>query len=437
MSDLTVNASGEAIIDNRVRGFPSGHPPMKLEVIGEGGWSPYDGVMALPLISLDETAFAGNIRAMIDYVKGQGVEIAPHAKTPMSVDLAKRLILSGAWGTTVADIRQASVLLKAGLTRLIMANETGGIAAARRLAAAVAGHKEIELHVFVDSLDAVDALRKAWVERDDLPAIGLLIEFGVGRAGARTLETGMVLLNAILSSESLTFRLTGIAAYEGSAATQDPVQTSNRIKDLMALTASFLPIVRERLNDGRRLIVTAGGSVFFDMVVDGLGIAVASDHNCILILRSGAIFFHDHGVYERGLKSLDARRGFVVAGSLRSASKEFVPALRLWAEVLSQPEPKLAIVGMGMRDVASDQDLPRPLFLYRDGKRISDLAGTHVQRLNDQHAFVSMSEQTEIKVGDVIEFGVSHPCTCLDRHAILYGLDQGHRVVKAYLTSFG
>jgi len=437
MSDQTVNTSAHSIIDDRVRGFPPGNRPMTLAAIGKQGWKPYDGTMALPLMSLDEAAFAGNVKAMIGYVKDRGIEIAPHAKTPMSTTIAKALISSGAWGTTVADIRQTSVFLRAGLVRLIIANEIGGLAAARRLAAAVAGFPEVELHIFVDSIDAVNALQKAWAERDDLPALGLLIEFGAGRGGARTLEAGTALLDAILSAESRTFRLTGIAAYEGAAATPDPVETIDRINGLMELTAKFLPSARARLNDGRRLIVTAGGSVYFDMVVNGLGEAVANDENCLLVLRSGAIFFHDHGVYERGLKNLDARQGFVVGGTVRSASDEFVPALRLWAEVLSRPEPGLAIVGMGMRDVATDQDLPRPLSLYRDRQRVADLDGTTVQRLNDQHAFIGLAEQADLRAGDVIEFGISHPCTCLDRHAIFYGLDADHQVTNAYLTSFG
>jgi D-serine dehydratase len=60
-----------------------------------------------------------------------------------------------------------------------------------------------------------------------------------------------------------------------------------------------------------------------------------------------------------------------------------------------------------------------------------------VLRLNDQHAFVTVPAGSDVAIGDVVEFGISHPCTCLDRHAILYGLDPNHSVVTAYLTSFG
>ena len=153
-------------------------------------------------------------------------------------------------------------------------------------------------------------------------------------------------------------------------------------------------------------------------------------------MRSGAIFFHDHGVYERGLAALDGRSGFELSGENISASRSFKPVLRIWAEVLSRPEPDLAICGMGLRDVAIDQGLPRPLALYREGRRIGALDEAAVARLNDQHAFVTTGGG-DLRIGDVIEFGLSHPCTCLDRHALVYGLDVDGTVIGAFATSFG
>ena len=56
---------------------------------------------------------------------------------------------------------------------------------------------------------------------------------------------------------------------------------------------------------------------------------------------------------ERGLAALDGRSGFELSGETISASRGFKPVLRVWAEVLSRPEPDLAICGMGLRDVAA------------------------------------------------------------------------------------
>ncbi|OLP55591.1 amino acid deaminase [Rhizobium rhizosphaerae] len=437
MSDAALAVLPDPLLDDRIRGFPPAHPPLRLGAIGAQNWAPYDGRMALPLLSLDEAAFARNVETMMAYVRDKEVEIAPHAKTPMVPALAEVLVKAGAWGTTVADIRQAGVLLRSGQRRLILANEIGGLSAARRLAALLAGFADAELHIFVDSVEAVEALHQAWSERGDLPPLGLLIELGAGRAGARTIEAGLRILERILAVETAQFRLTGVAAYEGAAATADALETAQRIDALMQLTGDFLAQLRARIGKVRALILTAGGSVFFDRVIAGLGAAVAADPNCRLILRSGAIFFHDHGVYERGMAALDARGGFVIDGAVRAASAAFQPALKVWAEVLSRPEPDLAICGMGLRDVANDQGLPRPLSLYREGQKVANLDGCAVLRLNDQHVFLRLDPASLVNVGDIIVFGISHPCTCLDRHAILYGLDPEQRVSGAYLTCFG
>ncbi|KXF77085.1 amino acid deaminase [Paramesorhizobium deserti] len=438
MADISLSTAGEAaIVDDRIRGFPAGHAPLTLAEIGHQGWKPYDGGMSLPLISLDRAAFAANADLMMRYVREHGIAIAPHAKTPMSTALAGQLLEAGAWGVTVADIRQASVMLKAGFRRLILANEIGGPAAGRRLASLLTAYPDAELHIFADSPDIVTGLAQAWAGRSDLPEIGILIELGAARGGARSLDQATAVLDAVLAVKDAAIRLSGIAAYEGAAATADPVETVTRIADLMKLTADFYRAVRARVGADTPLIVTAGGSVYFDLVVGALLLALKDDAHARLVLRSGAIFFHDHGVYERGLAGLDARSGFTIGGSVVSAAESFRPVLRLWAEVLSRPEPGLAICGMGLRDVAMDQGLPRPLALYRGGERLGALSGAAVTKLNDQHAFVSFGEGADVAVGDVMEFGISHPCTCLDRYALIYGLDAAQTVIAVYPTSFG
>ncbi len=74
-----------------------------------------------------------------------------------------------------------------------------------------------------------------------------------------------------------------------------------------------------------------------------------------VILRSGAYLTHDHGYY--GTVS-PAARGAAGAPPLR-------PALELWAQVLSRPEPGLALLGAGRRDAGFDQGLPVPLRAVR------------------------------------------------------------------------
>ncbi|TIT86917.1 MAG: amino acid deaminase, partial [Mesorhizobium sp.] len=175
----------------------------------------------------------------------------------------------------------------------------------------------------------------------------------------------------------------------------------------------------------------------FDKVVAALSHIVAKDSNARLVLRSGAIFFHDHGVYDRSLGAVDARNGFTVNGASVSARRLFRPALRIWAEVLSRPEPSLAICGMGMRDVSFDQGFPKPLMVHRAGHALAVPPKAEVIKLNDQHAFLSLQPGDDIAVGDVVEFGISHPCTCLDRYRVIFGVDGNGHVAHAFPTYFG
>jgi D-serine dehydratase len=425
------------VLDDRIRGVPPGTDGLAIEAVGAQAWHPADGVMALPVLTLDEVSFAQNAKLMLGYVTRQGAVIAPHAKTPMAPALAAALVGAGAWATTVADIRQAAVMLKAGLSRLIIANEIGGRGGARRLAALVRAWPDAEIHVFADSRAAVDALEAAWAD-GGMPPLRVLVETGAARAGARTFEAAAALAEAVERAPNLV--LSGVGTYEGAAAQPTPERSLRVIDGLLDLTADLFRHVRRFAGSERPLVLTAGGSVFFDRVVAKLAPLVIADSAAVLVLRSGALFFNDHGIYERALATIDARGGFRIDDAVTPMTGAFRPVLRLWAEVLSCPEPGLAICGMGMRDVSYDQDLPRPLRVFRDGVPLSAVAAQNslvVQKLNDQHAFLSVGVDTDIRVGDVVEFGISHPCTCLHLYRVIFGVDEAGRVTRAYPTYFG
>lgn len=425
------------VLDDRIRGVPPGTAGLDSSLVGQQGWRPADGRMALPVLTLDEAAFAANRDLFLRYIREQGVAVAPHAKTPMAPDLARSLVEAGAWGTTVADIRQATVMLKAGLSRLILANEVGGSGGASRLATLAGAWPDAEIFVFADSVDTVNALAGAWRANAALAPLRVLVELGAGRAGARTTGEAEAIADAVMATGG-RLSIAGVATYEGAAAQPDASRTDAVISDLLAMVSDMFLRLRARLGGEAPLIVTAGGSIFFDKVVAALSPVVSRDGNATLVLRSGAIFFHDHGTYDRSLGVLDARQGFAIGGEKASARQLFRPALRLWAEVLSRPEPDLAICGMGMRDVSFDQGFAVPLAVHRAGKlQPGALVNAKIVKLNDQHAFLALEPGTDLAVGDVVEFGISHPCTCLDRYRVIFGLDETGHVRHAFPTYFG
>lgn len=327
------------------------------EEVGEQHWSPARGDLALPALTLDEAAFATNRDLFLQWCESAGVAVAPHAKTPMSPELARSLREAGAWGTTVANIQQAAVLLSHGKRRLLLANEIGGLAAGRRFGAHLGAYPDVEFHAFADSPATVAALAEA-ARIAGRSELSVLVELGAGRAGARDRMAIEATIAAVLAADRL--ELGGVATYEGAAATPDVDETMRAISALLERTIESFALVRTAA-PRRKLIISAGGSAYFDVVARALAPVAQTDGNSSVILRSGALFFADHGIYARAFAEIDRRGGLLIKGTRHAAAESFRPALTLWAEVLSRPETGLAIAGFGMRDASFDQGLPVPL----------------------------------------------------------------------------
>jgi D-serine dehydratase len=115
-----------------------------------------------------------------------------------------------------------------------------------------------------------------------------------------------------------------------------------------------------------------------------------------------------------------------------------LPALQVWAYVQSIPERNKAIVAMGKRDAAFDAGLPSPSLRYRPGADAPILAPAHwaLTRMMDQHAYMQMAQEDDLRVGDMIGFDISHPCLTFDKWRALPLLDAQYRVVDVIRTFF-
>ena len=116
-------------------------------------------------------------------------------------------------------------------------------------------------------------------------------------------------------------------------------------------------------------------------------------------------------------------------------------AATVWGQVLSVPEPGLAICGVGRRDVSYDLDLPVALLVRRAGADgtpgpPTDLIGAQVTALNDQHLYLAVTAAAGLAPGDVVGFGISHPCTLFDKWRVAVVVDDADRVVELVTTDF-
>jgi D-serine deaminase-like pyridoxal phosphate-dependent protein len=363
--------------------------------------APFDDGAVGPVCVLSDSALRHNASEMAAWCAERGVDIAPHGKTHMSPQLLARQFDAGAWAVTAATIAQVRVFRAFGVRRIILANELVDAAGLRWLAAELDADPEFELVCWVDSVAGIDAMTAAL--RDAWRPVDVCVEIGMagGRTGARTVDTVDEVAGAAAASDRL--RLVGVAGYE--AATSHDVSPES-----VATVRAYLRETRaaaERLDglfERDEVLVTAGGSTYPDLVADELGGWSRPDVRTVL--RSGCYLTHDDGQYAATSPL-----------SLRAA-------LTVWAQVMSRPDPDLALFTMGRRDVSHDAGLPLP----------RGLADAAVTALNDQHAFLRPAGA--LAIGDWVEFGISHPCTTFDKWQLIPVLDDQRRVVEIARTFF-
>jgi D-serine deaminase-like pyridoxal phosphate-dependent protein len=357
---------------------------------------------ATPLLVLDGSAIDANVARMAAWCAEHGVGLAPHGKTTMAPALWDRQLAAGAWGITLATPSQVRVALAFGLRRVQLANalvDPVGIAAVSR---ALDADPNLQVLSWVDSVRSVEAMDAVLAGLRPARPLTVLVELGApgGRTGARDLPAARAVAAAVSASPHL--HLGGVAGYEGALAHDaSPAGLGvvrGYLRDLAALHADLLGSY-----EVDEVVVTAGGSAFFDDVVDVLG-PLAGPGTRVL-LRSGAYVIHDDGFY-RGISPF-ARHG-AATGALTSA-------MHAWARVVSRPEPGLALLDAGKRDVPFDEGLPEPqLAADALGAPARPLTG-EITAVNDQHAFLRLHPDTALEVGHVVRLGLSHPCTAFDK----------------------
>lgn len=393
------------------------------------GTDVFAGAIASPIAVIRQAELDGNIAAMQQWCADQDVELAPHGKTTLTPALFRRQLEAGAWGLTVASPAQARIAIAAGAQRVIIANEVTDPAGIRWLAGVVTDRPEVRVCCYVDSLDGVallDAILAPHLQ--DGGRLDVLVELGTagGRTGLRDDDQAAQVARAVVESPHL--RLAGVAGYEGVVGGQADDAGVSAVRDFcerLARFANALATAGDVEADGDRpMIVTAGGSVFFDEVVwalRGVEYVVPS----VVVLRSGCYVVHDHGMYQRLTPAARSGEGPSLEG-----------ALQVWGRVLSAPEPGRVVVDVGRRDISFDAGLPVVLGCKpRVGGDSRPLAAT-VVALNDQHAFVDLADGAEVGVGEWVCFGVSHPCTTFDKWSELLVVDAEDRLLTRWETSF-
>ena len=381
----------------------------------------------LPVMTLRESALANNTAVMQSYVDRHGLLFAPHMKTHMAPVLAARQVAAGAWGVTVASVQQAMVAWEHGVHRILVANEVLDPTGLAWLASRRAADPDADVLCYVDSPAGVAAGRAAQDAVDGTLHVLVEVGFPGGRTGISTAAAARDL--AQLAHDS-GLALRGVSGYEGGLPGVDAARSY--VEGVLDVAVAVRPLV-----DGPRALLSMGGSAWFDGVVDAV---TARPDDLDVLLRSGAYLTHDDGFYaERTPFGRHPDEGALV------------PAIEVWGRVTSCPEPGLALVAVGKRDISFDEGLPvvrgmRPGGTADAAQVVPPPGAVTVTRLDDQHCYLALADGADradgttgpigLTPGDVVVFGISHPCTVFDKWRQVVVLDDDDTVLDTIATWF-
>ncbi len=419
------------LVGEGLKGVPPGTPRFSVDELPRLGWHALRD-LSPPFALLKASALDANRAFIRRLLASTGALYAPHGKTTMSPELFRLQLEDGAWGITLATPTQVATARRFGVSRILLANEVTDRHGLRFLAEELRRDPAFELWTYVDSEDGVRLWQEALAGAPRPLPVLVEVGFAHGRAGCRSVGQALAVGRAVRAVPELQLR--GVAGFEGILHRDLASAEDAAIAEFVAqIVASAQALDRAGLLAPGEVVLSAGGSAFYDLVAVGLRQArLSRPHR--LMLRSGCALVHDDGAYARAFERISGRWPEV-----RSLGAAPQPALELWAGVLSRPEPGRVVAGLGKRDASHDGELPRPRLWFRPGDHDAPRAlewRLATAALNDQHALLDVAGEAALRPGDLLGFGISHPCLTFDRWGLFFVVDDAYRVVGGVRTFF-
>ena len=389
------------------------------------GWNLLKEDLSLPCAVLYQEKLERNLEWMRQFIDAYGMQLAPHGKTTMAPKLFDMQLQAGAWGITLATAQQTMVARKHGVRRILMANELVG-KQNMAMVAHLLEDPDFEYYCLVDSAQGIAHLGSFFAEQG--LRVNVLLEMGVagGRAGVRD-EKQLESVLAALARWRQFVALCGVELYE--AVLDDE-------REIRAFLRRTVDTARDLATEGwferTPILLSGAGSAWYDVVAEEFT-AARFDVPVEIVLRPGCYLTHDVGTYRKAQERILESNPIA-----RMMSAGLVPALHVWAYVQSVPEATRAIVGLGRRDASFDAGLPTPALHYRPGDDAPTAAPAHwlLSKMMDQHGYMQVGADDNLRVGDMIGFDISHPCLTFDKWRVLPVVNSEYRVVDLVETYF-
>ncbi|MEP4889107.1 MAG: alanine racemase [Aliiglaciecola sp.] len=413
------------------KGLPFYAQHFNREQIANAGWNILQEDLPLPCGIIKQAALQQNSKRMEQWLQRNNLLLAPHIKTTMSPELISQQLADGAWGLTVANVTNLRLAAEMGASHIIFANQLVGRGNINDVEQLLSQYPDLTLYLFIDSLDVFELLKAANIQHHK--QLKLLIELGAegGRCGVREPSKAKELIESICANQ---WEVAGFSAYEAvfEGSTE---QKEQRVRDFLNLLETTVKVFIEQqvILPTESFVITIGGSEYYDICAATLA-DLQQNFDVKVVLRSGCYLFSDSGVYDKASLAIDER---LANEQITLPASE--AAIEVWCYVLSKPEAGVVILGAGKRDFSYDKGLPKPL--YTKSRLATNLTkidqdSYRITRINDQHCFLKVPIDDELKPGDMVAIGISHPCTTFDKWRKMLIVDKQYNVIDAIQAWF-
>jgi D-serine deaminase-like pyridoxal phosphate-dependent protein len=343
-----------------------------------------------PALILDLPKVERNLAEMARRMAPLPAALRPHAKIHKSPVLGQMQLDAGAIGLTTATVWEASALMDAGHTDVLIANQAVGRVKAAELAR-LAGLGRVIVAI-ESAANAAEIAAAAVAAGSEVHAI---VEYDVGlhRSGVRTIEEAVELARLIDGRPGLVLR--GVLGYEGHCMLEP--DRAVRVEKCHAANAALLEVVDELARHGLATeIVAAGGLGTWDITGANPGITE---------IHAGSYIFSD--AFHRNL------------------APGFEPALTVLATVIAR-HGDVAILDCGRKSIGIDRTLPE---VVSGEGRIMYAHGEHF--IHEEHTALELDPGSALAVGDRVELMPGYSPTTVNFYDI-YHVVRDDRVIDVW-----
>ncbi|AHF76590.1 Alanine racemase domain-containing protein [Sodalis praecaptivus] len=346
-----------------------------------------------PALVVEMPVMMRNLARIADACRAAGVQWRPHCKTHKSPAIALMQLSHGACGITCAKLAEAEVMVAAGITDILIANQiVGPLKIARLLALRQAG---ATLAVAVDNAGNVTDLAQAAAAAGVTLEVMIEVDTGTQRAGVEPGEPVLRLARHIADSPAL--RLRGVMTWEGH---------TTRIADAQQ----------------KRAAITAAVALLTDSadLCRRHGIAVPE-------VSCGGTGTYRTAATLPGVTEIQAGGG--IFGDVHYRELYHVPveyALTLLTTITSRPTPTRIICDAGKKALSCDAGIPIPL----------ELPLVQSVGFSAEHGKVELAAPSALPaVGDRLRWVVGYGDTSVHLHDRIYGIQDGVIVTEWAIPS--